>query len=69
MPSVVGDDMWHELVLHTRDYAALCEAAFGRFLHHTPKSAMSVEAAATNRAAGVAMTFRLAQQDEGRAVG
>ncbi len=64
MPSVAVDDMWHELVLHTRDYAAFCETAFGRFLHHTPESAMSAEAAAVNRAAGLAMTFRLAQQDE-----
>src|SRR5215208_2444034 len=69
MPSVVVDDLWHELVLHTRDYAEFCEAAFGRFLHHTPESAMSVEAAAANRAAGLAMTVRLAQLDEGRTVG
>ena len=69
MPSVIVDEMWHELVLHTRDYAQFCDAAFVRFLHHTPESAMSVQAAAANRAAGLGMTFRLAQQDEGGEAG
>jgi hypothetical protein len=65
MPSVVVDDLWHELVLHTHDYAEFCEAAFGRFLHHVPESAMTPAAAAANRFADLAATFRLAQQDEG----
>jgi hypothetical protein len=64
MPSVIVDDMWHEFVLHTRDYAELCESAFVRFLHHTPESAMSAEGASVNRTAGIAMTYRLARQDE-----
>lgn len=65
MPSVVVDDLWHELVLHTRDYAQFCEAAFGRFLHHMPESAMDPAAAAANRSSQLAATLRLAQQDEG----
>lgn len=65
MPSVVVDDMWHDLVLHTRDYAAFCQAAFGRFLHHVPESAMSSPAAATNRSAGLLATLQLAREDEG----
>jgi hypothetical protein len=65
MPSVAVDDLWHELVLHTRDYAAFCEAALGRFLHHVPESAMSPAAAAANRYAGLLTTFQLAQRDEG----
>ncbi len=36
MPSRVVDDMWHEFILFTRTYAAFCDHAFGRFLHHTP---------------------------------
>ncbi len=36
MPSQVVDDLWHELTLHTQDYKAFCEKAFGRFMHHTP---------------------------------
>ncbi|MEY9928548.1 hypothetical protein ABH926_003187 [Catenulispora sp. GP43] len=30
-----GDEVWHELILQTPDYAALCEALPGRrFIHH-----------------------------------
>jgi len=36
MPSQVVDELWHEFILFTRDYAQFCQAAFGRFLHHTP---------------------------------
>jgi hypothetical protein len=36
MPSQVADELWHEFILHTHDYQAFCQAAFGRFLHHTP---------------------------------
>jgi hypothetical protein len=64
MPSVVVDDMWHEFVLHTRDYAEFCDAAFGRFLHHTPESAMNAAAAAANQHGTLAATFRLAEEDE-----
>jgi hypothetical protein len=64
MPSVVVDDMWHELVLHTREYAEFCERAFGRFLHHTPESAMSADAAEENRGPALQITYRLAREDE-----
>jgi hypothetical protein len=64
MPSVIVDDLWHEHVLHTRDYADFCDIAFVRFLHHTPESAMSAEGASANRTAGLATTYRLARQDE-----
>src|SRR3954451_1279371 len=59
MPSVVVDELWHELVLHTRDYAEFCTTAFPRFLHHTPESAMSAEGAAANQGSGLAVTYRL----------
>lgn len=36
MPSQVVDAAWHEFILHTRGYAAWCDTAFGRLLHHTP---------------------------------
>lgn len=36
MPSQVVDDLWHEFILHTRNYERFCRQAFGRFLHHTP---------------------------------
>jgi hypothetical protein len=65
MPSVLVDDMWHELVLHTRDYADFCQTALGRFLHHVPESAMSAPGAAANRSTGLATTYGLACRDEG----
>jgi hypothetical protein len=30
------DEVWHTCLTFTRRYAELCEAAFGRFLHHRP---------------------------------
>jgi hypothetical protein len=41
MPSQVADDLWHELILYTRNYQAFCHKAFGRFLHHTPAVVLS----------------------------
>jgi hypothetical protein len=36
MPSQVTDDLWHELILYTRNYETFCRRAFGGFLHHSP---------------------------------
>ncbi|HTJ97502.1 MAG TPA: hypothetical protein VL381_08525 [Rhodocyclaceae bacterium] len=36
MPSQLTDDLWHELILYTRNYDAFCGKAFGQFMHHTP---------------------------------
>lgn len=41
MPSQVTDDLWHELILYTKDYDAFCRRAFGRFLHHSPAVVLS----------------------------
>jgi hypothetical protein len=41
MPSQVVDDLWHELILYTRQYEFFCKRAFGRFLHHTPAVTLS----------------------------
>ena len=38
MPSRAVDWAWHELILNTPAYHALCRAAFGRYLHHVPES-------------------------------
>ena len=40
MPSQVADDLWHEFILHTRNYEQFCSRAFGTFFHHTPAAAM-----------------------------
>ena len=37
MPSRAVDEAWHGLILCTARYAAFCEAAYGRFLHHHPE--------------------------------
>jgi hypothetical protein len=42
MPSKAVDEAWHEMILMTRDYTEFCERAFGRYLHHTPDSTLSV---------------------------
>jgi hypothetical protein len=41
MPSQVADDLWHELILYTREYDSFCRRAFGGFLHHTPAVVLS----------------------------
>jgi hypothetical protein len=41
MPSRAADELWHEFILHTRHYQQFCREAFGRFLHHTPATALS----------------------------
>jgi hypothetical protein len=37
MPSRAVDEAWHGFILCTVRYAAFCEAAYGRFLHHHPE--------------------------------
>src|SRR6187402_1586997 len=40
MPSKAVDAAWHEFIVLTKEYAAFCDKAFGRYLHHTPKAMM-----------------------------
>lgn len=35
-PVKIIDEMWHNLVLHTQDYIALCKHYFGAYVHHFP---------------------------------
>jgi hypothetical protein len=42
MPSRAVDWAWHELILHTPAYHALCRAAYGEYLHHVPEPDMPV---------------------------
>ncbi len=41
MPSQVVDDLWHELILYTKNYEQFCKKAFGQFMHHSPAVALS----------------------------
>ncbi len=43
MPSQVVDDLWHEFILHTKNYEVFCRHAFGGFLHHTPAAALGAQ--------------------------
>jgi hypothetical protein len=63
MPSVAVDDLWHELVLHTRDYDAFCHAAFGHPLHPGPRLT-AVPGGVADRSAALLATLQLARQDE-----
>ncbi len=64
-PSVVVDDEWRELARHERDYAAFCDAAFGRPLPHRPEPAMAADTTNTSRVPGLLATLDYARQDEG----
>lgn len=35
-PSAVIDDLWHEFVLHTREYEAFCRTHLGARIDHVP---------------------------------
>ncbi len=49
VPGPEVDMMWHEHILHTKQYAKFCKDYFGYFLHHTPK----VHIADTDNSTGV----------------
>lgn len=61
MPSQAVDLAWHEFILHTRQYQAFCNRAFGRFVHHTPAQAMS---SATVAQEGIRRAWKLSCQRE-----
>jgi hypothetical protein len=63
MPSVLADDLWQQMLLDTREYAAFCESALGRFMPHLPESATTP--ATAGHGPGLLTTFHLAQRDEG----
>lgn len=46
MPSHAVDEAWHGFILCTARYAAFCEQAYGRFLHHHPEGGAPPGAAA-----------------------
>lgn len=36
MVSEVVDDLWHEFILHTKEYHKFCKNTFGKYIHHHP---------------------------------
>ncbi|MEU7803578.1 hypothetical protein AB0B10_30430 [Micromonospora arborensis] len=65
MPSVVVDDLWQALTLHTQVYAAFCDAAFGRLLQHEPRSATSDATTTATRSSQLLATLGHGRRDEG----
>jgi len=37
------DKVWHQHILHTREYARDCDRVFGAFVHHAPGAEDSTE--------------------------
>lgn len=62
MPSQAVDVLWHEFILHTRQYQQFCSQGIGRFLHHVPSEAM---ASPTLAQQGIRRAWRLACLAEG----
>lgn len=62
MPSQSVDDLWHEFILNTREYAEFCKQAFGRFMHHTP--AIVMESAGMRDGDGLRRVWWYACRDE-----
>jgi len=63
MPSQIADGLWHEFILHTRNYEVFCRKAFGRFMHHTPAVTLG-RGAARQSNAGLRRCFWFACRDE-----
>ena len=61
MPSRVVDDLWHEFIVDTQEYSRFCQAAFGRYFHHTPASSMGKT---KDEDAGLRITWRYACIEE-----
>jgi hypothetical protein len=38
VPGPLVDEVWHDHILHTKQYADDCNLLFGSFMHHTPST-------------------------------
>lgn len=63
MTSVIVDDLWHELILDTKNYMKICEY-YGGYIHHTPES-VQFEVDFSEKAVGNALleTYELAKAE------
>lgn len=43
-PSKRIDEIWHEVILYTREYATICSEVCGHFIHHIPTAERDPEA-------------------------
>lgn len=37
VPGIVVDKVWHDHILHTKNYIKFCNDCFGEYMHHDPK--------------------------------
>ena len=44
MHSLRIDDVWHQFILYTREYAQFCQNYFGGYIHHAPSNAPKSDA-------------------------
>lgn len=51
MPSLIVGEAWHDFILHTKLYEDFCSNAFGKYLHHTPSTALTVSSMDIDRQA------------------
>ncbi len=59
------DEFWHTYILQTIKYTDDCEAAFGKYLHHTPHIGEVTEADVERRTGQAEKTRRLYQNEFG----
>ncbi|HEY7055521.1 MAG TPA: hypothetical protein VH458_03310 [Vicinamibacterales bacterium] len=45
-PSLLVDELWHDLILNTAQYRRMCDAVYGAYLDHTPNQEELDEASA-----------------------
>ena len=44
MHSLRIDDVWHQFILYTKEYAQFCQTYFGGYIHHAPSNAPKSDA-------------------------
>ncbi len=63
VPSKKIDEIWHNFILFTMDYAEFCQVHFGSFLHHRPRRR---DDAPDGHSSPVGMTLKVATQHFGK---
>jgi hypothetical protein len=41
MTDSLVDEVWHQFILFTKDYAEFCRGSLGRYMHHNPETSMT----------------------------
>ncbi|MDD9920065.1 MAG: hypothetical protein OXR68_05530 [Alphaproteobacteria bacterium] len=65
VPPRLVDEAWHEHILFTRNYTAICEDLYGSYMHHTPQPIRPTLEQMRGHSAGWERTKELFQQEFG----